>query len=141
MIKDLYQDRSWSLNKISFDIPHILANKINYIIIPASNLSDRVLFGGGKNPSGFFSTNSCYNLINESHTQPEHNIKNFDWIWSLHCPKKIFFFLSLCYHDRIPCRKHLHHIGINIDPTCTYCRNGEEDIQHIFLHYNVDKSY
>lgn len=88
--KDFYQDNTWVLNKISFDIPPIVTNKIKSIVIPSSNILDRIYWGETTN--GSFTTKSCYKLINKSYSDQRH-ISNFDWIWTLNCPNKIKFFL------------------------------------------------
>lgn len=120
--KDLYHNDSWALDKISFDIPSSIANKIHSIIVPHSNFHDKIYWNQSSN--GIFSTKSCYNLFDDSSNTPTG--KNFDLIWSLNYSNKIKFFLWLYYHGRIPTRKYLHSIGINIDPICTCCRKKKE---------------
>lgn len=55
------------------------------------------------------------------------------WIWKLHCPGKIKYFLWQCLHNRLPYREYLQHIGINIDCTCPMCHKEVKSIVHIFI--------
>lgn len=54
-------------------------------------------------------------------------------ISKLNCPNKLKFLLWKCFHDRLPTRSFLHHIGINIDPICSFCKIHRETSKHIFL--------
>ncbi|XP_019234422.1 PREDICTED: uncharacterized protein LOC109214912 [Nicotiana attenuata] len=43
-----------------------------------------------------------------------------------------------CLHDRIPCRKYLSQIGLNIDPICPICKcQKEESIINIILEFKA----
>lgn len=40
---------------------------------------------------------------------------------------------KLCSHNRLPTKRYLHHIGMNIDTICSICKGAEEIITHIFF--------
>ncbi|KAK4709108.1 hypothetical protein R3W88_030033 [Solanum pinnatisectum] len=56
----------------------------------------------------------------------------FSWIWKLHFPNKIKYFLWLCNHGRLKTGNYLYNIGMDIDPLCKICRQPETN-SHIFL--------
>lgn len=112
-----------------------IVGKIFSIKLPIDKGNDCLIWE--PNSNDLFSTASCYNLI-ESDMIPT---KSFSWIWEVYCPNKLKILLWKCYHNRLPCRSYLHHIGMNFDKVCTICSNDIEDIPHIFIHCFVAKIF
>lgn len=79
---------------------------------------------------GNFTVSTMYKIL--ANFSPP--IANFQWIWHLHIPPKIKFFLWLCCHNRLPTTTYLHRLGITQFPTCFLCHQSEETIFHILLH-------
>ncbi|XP_026436569.1 uncharacterized protein LOC113334556 [Papaver somniferum] len=63
----------------------------------------------------------------------------FSFIWSLHCPPKISFFLWLIAHGRLPTIDMLQNRRIDVHATCLFC-TAPETASHLFLHCDFAKS-
>lgn len=125
LIKDIWTNGKWALEKISFNLPVDITNCI-LTLHPNIGKTDKitwVLTGDEK-----FISKSCYNLSTHSDQPPI----DFSWIWELKCPRKMKFLLWKCRHNKLPTRSYLSYIGINIDPTCPVCKQDTESIEHIF---------
>lgn len=124
----LWKSNGWDWTKLSLQFSQettlktlaaIIPNTIGYKDTPYWELND----------NGMFTTKSVYSLI---HTRPPIPY-NFEWIWSLHTLEKIKFFLQLCSHNRLPTKAYLHHIGLNIERTCSICnKHARKHTPHLF---------
>lgn len=127
LVKDVVTNVTWNLTNISFSLPSEVTNAIQSIhIVNFIDINDQPYWLPYSN--GIFNLKSVYKLI----TPIKEPILNFSWIWNLKIPRKISYFLWLCYHNKLPSRAYLHHIGLNIDEQCPVCRKGEENLTHIF---------
>ena len=52
----------------------------------------------------------------------------WNWIWKLHCPKKIQLFLWKAMCNQVPIRQYLAFSRLNINEQCPRCNNMETTI-------------
>lgn len=136
-IRDIYIDHQWDFTKLSIDIPSEIKENILKARVRSNGPTKDVPIWFLSN-KWFFTTKSCYNLIEPS----LNNQIEYSWVWTLPCPNKIKYFLWQCLHNKLPCRKYLPRIGINIDPICHICDSREEEIvTHIFFDYKTTKPF
>lgn len=82
-------------------------------------------------PNEIFSVKSSY-ILTKNLYKPNIISTNFLWIWNLHCPQKIKFFLWLCRLSKLPTSHYLNSIGMDLNPLCPSC-NIPKTAEHIFL--------
>lgn len=133
-IRNTRSNNMWYLRKISLNILTEIHQKITSIIFSPEGNKDTIIWDISN--KGNFSTISYYDLIDKD---PPIS-KNFKWIWEIHHPNKIKYFLWLSYHNRLPCRYHITRIGMNINNLCTIYCNEAEEIIHIFWGCSVVKN-
>lgn len=80
-------------------------------------------------PRGVLTTSSVYNFLTSSRPHQE---KDFNWIWALHCPNKIKYFICICHHSRLPTKNYLLKVRLAQNNQCHLCKKSET-IKHIFL--------
>lgn len=134
IINDLWLNNQWDLSKTFFEIHSPLANKIK--ATTPNNLNHDIPTWSHTS-NGLFSSTSCHNLLN---SHPNTN-QDFNWIWNKKCPNKMKFLLWKYLHNKLPTRVYLNHIGINIDPICSLCKQDRENISHIFIHCIAVKDF
>jgi len=123
-----------NLNEITFELSKDILLQIN-CTYTSHNKTDKAVWR--PSPHGTLSTTLVYKMLAEQ--DKTITFDGFRWIWPLHYPNKIKYFIWLCQHKRLPTRKYLHSIGIKIDPLCHIC-NKMETIEHIFVEcYNYRK--
>lgn len=81
--------------------------------------------------NGVFSTRPAYVYIASANQTNIHIRKKFSWIWKPSCPNKIKNFIWICYHNRLPTKSYLNHIGLNVNLHYSICQ-CEETTSHIF---------
>lgn len=85
-------------------------------------------------PNGIFSMKSMYNSIKNLRNQITPNpLYSYKWIWKLHIPPKISFFLWLIYHDRLPTTVYLTRAGILNSSLCPQYHTAPETLKYLFL--------
>lgn len=114
--------KNWDLTKLSFELTNSISQNINAIMNYNTHRTNSRHNIWSVNSNGLFSTSSCYKLID----QYDPYDKDYTWLWNLHYPNKIKIFIWKCYHNRIPTRSYLAHIGININPKCPTCKLHDE---------------
>lgn len=136
LVRNILVNQEWNLDKLSFSIPSDIQNAIQSIHISSSTLAKDKAYWKPTN-NGIFNLKSAIIIL----TPPKDPPMNTSWIWNLKIPRKICFFLWLCYHRKLPTRTYLLHIDLNIDDICPACRRNKEDIYHIFLTCPIAKKF
>lgn len=85
----------------------------------------------GPTTYGIFTTKSVYPFV-AANVVRTHN-KDFQWLWELKTWNKLKYFLWQCYHDRLPTKVFLNHIGVATPLYCPVCPTIKETSIHIFL--------
>lgn len=119
LVRNILVDREWNFDNLSFSIHDDIKNVIQNIHIDYSTSSKDKLYWKSIN-NGVFSIKSAIRIL----TPPKDSPINTSWIWKLKIPRKLYFFLWLCYHRKLPTRAYLLHIGLNIDDLCPACRRS-----------------
>lgn len=71
-----------------------------FYVTTASGIKDNLSWS--LNPQGTQTTKNIYTHIKDKGEKNHKLDKDHTWIWKLHCPNKIKFFLWLCNYDRLP---------------------------------------
>lgn len=115
---------SWDLGPLELVLPRHITDTIYATFIPdIEGMEDKnkcTLVTNNR-----FHTSKAYQYV---HSKEKRNVqcnKNFTWIWKLHCPAKMKYFIWLLYHNKLPTAYYLQKIGMNVDPVCFYCQQTE----------------
>lgn len=57
----------------------------------------------------------------------------WSWLWKLHTPNKVKYFIWKLLHNRLPSNSNLARVGLHVNPYCLHCNNQVEDSYHIFF--------
>jgi len=115
---------------------HSVLLKIKGLDIPMNEIEDS--FYWGLSSSGEFTTKSATWLAHNCH--PSGN-QDWDhkWIWKINTMPKIQIFLWQLFHEALPVTSTLLRRGLNLNPTCSLCREDIEIIDHLFKDCCVTK--
>lgn len=128
------QDHNWkisflrsngrlNLNDLSLNLPEEQIRKITDSFIPiTTNMEDNLIWVLTRD--GTFTTKSAHKLI-DHHDHNHSNQTYFSWVWKIQAPEKIKIFMWLFSHNRLPTSHYLQSIGLNVDPTCYFCRRDQ----------------
>jgi len=85
--------------------------------------------------SGKFSVSSCYQMLRRK-------APKVSWstlIWDKFVLPRHAFIWWLVVHGKLKTKTYLHGLGLNVDTTCSFCGNGDEDINHSFFGFSFTK--
>lgn len=125
---NMFQFERWCWEKISFELPSEILEKI--LAIPMQLLGEREdTLAWKTSQDGDFSTASAYELAKPEDT----NLQSFSgkWLWKLDTLPKIKHFLWLSFHHNVPVRQVLNARGILCNTCCPLCQNQEETIIYL----------
>jgi len=136
-VANMRQVRNWSLNDLSFELPHNIMASIDSVYFPRFAISfDHISWG--LTETGIFSVKSCFTELKkltnlELQLNSTTNVE-FSWIWGMHLSLKLKQFLWLLNHGRLSTSSFLHSINIIQSPLCVLCDlRVEETCAHLFL--------
>lgn len=94
---------------------------------------------GHPDPKGFFSVKSAYilgrYLLEAGETSPSsrhHQEILWKYFWNTKIPSKIKHFGCKLYNNVFPTLVNLINPGIDINPTCFFCRDKMDTTEHLF---------
>lgn len=124
----LSEDGNWNLQGISMELPQEILNQIRATPKGHSmQMEDRIAWK--YSTTGRFSTKSAYALA--CGRDPTTEGRGWEWIWKVPTQPRISMFLWMACHQKILTAHQLHSRGLNINPVCSICQNGIEDVTHV----------
>lgn len=95
-----------------------------------------------RNKNGNYTTKSGYDwLLSLKETDDVSTPhRSWSWIWKLHAPEKIKFFIWLIFHNAAPTLSLLHHRNMAASAICPRCGEDDETILHCIRDCHFSKS-
>ena len=124
----MHQNGTWKWEKISFELPRQIVDRIQAIHIQAfGDKEDSLMWK--LFPDGEFNVASAYLLAIVDLPKP---LPFTDcWFWKLDTLPKIKHFFWLCNHRSVPVKQVIKERGINCNGLCPLCSVQEETILHV----------
>ena len=122
-VVEMHQNGTWKWEKISFELPRQIVDRIQAIHIQAFGEKDDSLIWK-LSPDGEFSMASAYLLAIVELPKPP--LFTDCWIWRLDTLPKIKHFFWLCNHESVSMRQVIKARGINCNGICPLCYVQEE---------------
>ena len=127
-IAEVFHDGQWDWDKISFDLPCTIMDKIKATPIQLfGEKEDTLMWKFSKD--GDFSMDSAYTLAGS--VDSDDQAFTGSWVWQLDSLPKIIHFIWLGLHHSIPVRKIIAARGIQCSVACPICHTHEESILHL----------
>ena len=119
----------WGWNVLHSLLPHQDLRRLDTTSIRADD-NERDTTCWGLSNSGKFSLSSAYQALMPSATA----VIEATWsrIWKLHIPQKMQQFIWLVYHKRILTNLERKQRRFMEDPSCPFCTEVNEDLDHLF---------
>lgn len=121
--------KNWNLNDLIGFIPDHITNRIKAILIPISNVTDRLIWK--------FTTDGHFSVKKVTWAtiiilKPHPKAENLNNIQKLNLVPKIKLFAQIFLHNALLTRDKLRNICINIGGECPFYHKNEETIGHLF---------
>lgn len=119
-----------------FTIYSSLLKQTKFAGFPLLTESLRIFYTGLGKKNHHFSVRSAYHLIHKAKSECEVGTSetqwHWNWIWQLKIPPKVKLLVWRICHNSLATKLGLLARGVNIDPVCFLCCQGDETITHLF---------
>lgn len=118
---DIWIDGSWRFNQLATIIPEQVKNL--FLNVTIDNLLHEDLpdcWSWKGNNEGIYNASSGYSWLN-SRMLIVSSPMDWKWIWKLHVPAKIQFFIWLVCHQALPTNAMRHRRHLSASPLCKRC--------------------
>ncbi|KAK3231085.1 hypothetical protein Dsin_002966 [Dipteronia sinensis] len=134
-VSDYLTANEWNLRKLSSILPWHIVHRIFSIHIGSiHDAEDTVICGLSK--TGDFSVNSAYKThFNNS----EADSWKWKFIWKLKLPPRVLYFIWILLHGKLLTNVNRAIRGFTLDSTRVRCKEGCEDLEHVFRGCNVSR--
>ncbi|KAK9994007.1 hypothetical protein SO802_023710 [Lithocarpus litseifolius] len=114
---------------VSFELPDQVLSLIKAVPFTLNqDAEDTLTWAFSKD--GSFSLKSAYLLARGSNPL-NLGSSSLSWIWKADTHPRVQFFLWLCSHNNLPTEEVLGSRGLNLNPLCTICHQGNESVDHL----------
>ncbi|CAL1397336.1 unnamed protein product [Linum trigynum] len=127
-------ERKWKMDVIS---GHVSGSELEAILrIPIGEEGADDFWAWNFNEEGRFTVRSAYHKIHRANSiaQPSGNTDKWKWIWSLHLPPKLKFFVWRCSRNGLATKERLLQRKCAPNSSCQVCQNPVETINHCLFH-------
>ncbi|KAK3204897.1 hypothetical protein Dsin_018943 [Dipteronia sinensis] len=127
VVSDFLVDGQWLIDQLVVVLPWGVVHRIPSIHADRnSSGSDRAIWGWSKN--GEFSVKTAYDgCLNTDRNA----VWNWKFIWKLHLPPRVQYFLWLVMHEKIFTNSQRAARGMDSDGFCPRCEVAIEDTDHL----------
>ena len=115
-VAEMHQNGTWKWEKISFELPRQVVDRIQALHIQAFGEKDYSLMWK-LSPDGEFSMASTSYLLASAELPKPPSFTNY-WIWRVDTLPKIKHFFWLCNHESVSMRQVIKARGINCNGIC-----------------------
>ncbi|PNX74924.1 ribonuclease H, partial [Trifolium pratense] len=131
-IQEVWTNGTWNLNQLYTSIPDYVRNAITSLQpCIVNDLPD--IWTWHDSSSGIYTAKDAYCWLLEP--SPCNNLTGWQWIWRLHLPANIQFFIWQLVHESIPTNAMLHHRQVCTSDLCHRCSLSSETIDHCLFLY------
>ncbi|XP_026399319.1 uncharacterized protein LOC113295179 [Papaver somniferum] len=124
---------SWNIDILHQLFSQQIVDEIQKIFLNGNNAEDILIWS--PTVTGKFSTKSCYKILSEN-IPSSSAMHEFPWrkFWSFSfIPPKIMVFTWKLIYNGLPVNQNIKRFVSQIDPSCTFCKQEEESIEHLFF--------
>ena len=115
---------------VSFELPDQVLSLIKAIPFALNQDSEDSLTWAFSKDGFFFPLKSAYLLARGSNPL-NLGSSSMSWIWKVDTHPRVQFFMWLCSHSSLPTGEVLGSRGLNLNPLCTICHQGNESVDHL----------
>lgn len=129
-IRDVWREGSWHLHRLHTTLPLDIVTAIQQLApCLVEDMTDTWTWLAS--PTGQYSVKTAYHWLHRS--DHPHIDGNWSWLWKLHIPANIQFFLWQFCHASTPVREVLSFRGVQLVGDCPCCNALPETLAHCFF--------
>ncbi|WOK97483.1 hypothetical protein Cni_G06191 [Canna indica] len=128
---DLIHNKYWNWPLIRQMFGEEPVNSISQMQLPIIDKKDKWIWA--LNKKGKLNCKGAYNFLKNESSEAIDNSFNWRLLWNLKILPKIKFFLWKLVQGRLPTSKWLSMLKITSEQDCWICREGKDNIIHIFF--------
>ena len=125
-VSDFLIGSEWDICKLSIVLPWHVVLRIVSIHVK-QNVEDTVVWSLSND--GVFSVKSVYD---GQFRCTDNTAWKWAFLWKLKLPPRVSHFLWILLHGKLLTNHHRALKGLTLDVTCMRCKEGCEDIEHVF---------